>query len=713
MSGKLFRYLGSLILVVLIIGSISVVAQPITAPATITSPGMYELTADARGITDVYGITIESSDVVLDGQGHFLGGDERDKSVGVYVNKYGSSITNVSVKNLKLEDWNSAVGYKYVKGSEGDTNRMSNLDIIGCPTGIHIEYSDVITIVDNMVRDCSKAITIEQNSNKISVDKNILKNNGVGVIVLNTADVNLNENNINSCEVYGVQITDSSRFVMTKNGISDNKYAALQIENSVDSVITDNNFSKTTTGPVLVVGNGVRGAKIYNNYFGSVNNILVDEISSDIVWNTTLEVGVNILGGPYKGGNYWGSAPGLSGFSDEVVDEDGFGIGDKPFEINAYNIDYLPLTNTDKNYPAPTPTPEEPVVAESEEEIIPDTNETQSGVQNNTTINISETEEPAPLPESAQVNTTGEDIPGNLTSTDSDALPPISVQNEYNGDESVFSALNSSIVQVKDENGSIIENETNQNISTVPPSPVKNGYLLFTGLNPGNQVVLVTSAQNEVVLDGVLTPSLSVPVPADLPLYTSWKLLEQNQTIASGTIDRYPAADETVVITTAAVENSSESEILNPVILPLEDLSVLVLTDANESQSVTQGANESATPEGNNTPFLVVPPVLSYLPQTGGADLNSTETVPLVMMNMADGKSIPGYTITAYAGPGGAIFPEGSVEVMEKGNVTFVLTPYDGHQLDYLLIDGSTVGSELEYQFINVTRDHTIIAGFA
>ena len=248
---------------------------------------MYELTADARGITDMYGIRIESSDVVLDGQGHFLGGDQRDKSVGIYVNKFGGSITNVTIKNLKLEDWNNGVSYQYVKGKEGDTNVISNLDIIDCPTGIHIEYSDFIRITDNLIRDCSKAINIEQTSSKVTVTKNTLKNNGVGVIVMKTADVTLHDNTINTCDVYGVQVTDSSGFTLTKNGISDNKYAALQIESTTDSVITDNNFSKTTTGPVVVIGNGVRGAKIYNNYFGSVTNISVDEISSDIVWNVT------------------------------------------------------------------------------------------------------------------------------------------------------------------------------------------------------------------------------------------------------------------------------------------------------------------------------------------------------------------------------------------------------------------------------------------
>jgi parallel beta-helix repeat protein len=709
MSGNSLRCLGSLILVIFTVCIVSVSAQPITAPVVITSPGMYELTADARGITDMYGIKVESSDVVIDGQGFFLGGDQRDKSVGVYVNKYGGSITNVTIKNLKLEDWNTAVSYQYVKGEEGDQNEISNLDIIDCPTGIHIEYSDVITIFDNMIRDCSKAINIEQNSNLVTLKKNNLKNNGVGVIVMKTTDVSLIENNVNTCEVYGIQVTDSTGFSMTKNNVSDNKYAALQLENSENSVIVDNNFSKTETGPVVVIGNGVRGAEIYNNYFGSVNNISVDDISSDISWNTTLDVGVNILGGPYKGGNYWGSAPGLSGFSDDVADEDGYGIGDTPYEINAYNIDYLPLTNTDKNYPAPTPEPEVVVISESEGDVLPEANGTQSDTDNSTvneSVISEQIEENLLIP----VNITGtSDV--NYTTNNSSYSPSISVQNEYNGEESVFSALNTSVVQVRDGQGNVSENVTVQNetISSLPL--VKNGYLFFTGLSPGYQVSLLTTVNTEVVLDEVPTSSLSVPVPADVPLYTSWKVQHQNQTLATGTIDRYPAADETVVINISVTDSGVTPEAIE--VSSVNQASPAILEVSNETAPVlVQIGNRTDTVENNTTPFLVVPPALTYLPKTTDVAKNTTSSGSIVMMNKANGEMVPGYTVTAYAGPGGAIFPEGSVEVMEKENVTFVLTPYEGHEIDYLLIDGSTVEPATEYQFINVTRDHTIIAGF-
>lgn len=693
-------------------------AQPVTAPSVITSPGVYELNADARGITDVYGIKIESSDVVLDGQSHFIGGDQRENSIGVYVNKYGGSITNVSIKNLKLEDWNSGIDYQYVKGQEGDTNEITNCDIIDCLTGIHIEYSDVVSIVDNLIRDCSTAINIEDDSTGVSITDNTIKGDGVGVVAINTVNVTLTGNNINTCTVYGVQVSDSSDFSIKKNTISDNKYAALQIENSKDSIITDNNFSKTETGPALVIGNEVRGAQITNNYFGSTTDVSVDDVSSDIVWNTTLTTGTNILGGPYLGGNYWGSAPGLNGFSDEVVDKDGFGIGDKPYEINSYNIDHLPLTHTDKNYPAPTPEPEEPAEAMGEVDAIPADNVTRVNISTeNTTLEnvtmarnesadlLQDMESLAEIPEAAM--NLSEAVTDTFAVGDNPETLSSPVQNEY----------------IPVEYPNITEPNVTRNVSPGdnqsehgPAEPVgssskKNGYLLFTGIPADVRVILRTVANADIALDKVVTSTLSIPVPADYPYYSSWRLVGDNGTLSEGQISRYPAPDETVVIPVTteipsvtdnnpvAFNNSTQVAGLTPSIIPLDGY------QANNS-FIDQGVY----PE---KPLLSVPPV-QPLPSSmtrGSQDGNGT-VGPLVLVNGKSGDYETGFTITAYAGPGGAIFPEGTVNVKKGGDVTFVLTPYEGHTLDYLLIDGSNTKSEEEYAFVNVTGDHTIIAGF-
>ncbi|MDD1725224.1 MAG: hypothetical protein LUQ07_08880, partial [Methanospirillum sp.] len=246
----------------------------------------------------------------------------------------------------------------------------------------------------------------------------------------------------------------------------------------------------------------------------------------------------------------------------------------------------------------------------------------------------------------------------------------------------------------------------------VNSSAVKNGYLLFTNIPEDVQVVLTTITRSEIVLDKVETSTLSVPVPADYQYYSSWRLVGENQTLGEGQIVRYPAPDETVVIPVTAGELSVTEDI--PAVTDNVTRTAGVpfsLNQPDETQTNNSGIDLMIS--GNETPVLSVPPV-QPLPSSFGTiqDGNGT-TGPLVLINGKSGEYEEGYTITAYAGPGGAIFPEGTVNVQKGGNVTFVLTPYDGRTLDYLLVDGSTTKSEEEYAFVNVTGDHTIIAGFS
>lgn len=708
------------ILVLLALCSVPASAQPITAPAVITSPGVYELSADARGIKDVYGIKIESSDVVIDGQGFFLGGDRRDKSVGVYVNKYGDSITNVTVKNLKMEKWATAVGYRYVKGKEGDKNEISSCDILDSTTGILIEYSDHITVTDNMIRDTSTALTIEQTSTAVFVSKNIIKESGVGVKVSNTFDVSLEDNTINTNSVYGVQVTDSSGFSITKNAISDNKYAALQIENSEDITITDNNFSRTETGPVLAIGNGVRRADIYNNYFASKENVHVDDISSNIVWNLTQKVGTNILGGPYLGGNYWGSASGMFGFSDSVKDEDGYGIGDEPFEINKFNIDHLPLVNTDKTAPAPEPEPEPDaeVLVDAEGAETPET----EGDGNQTALLAVNGTDPEEVsgPESSEVvllepvDNSSEPAPSPVQN----AFVPAGEFSSVAEDPVVFSVTNQYTALETEEQGVTADENSSDTVTEKPAQVIiPNGYLHFTGLKSGEQIALVTSGGSEILLDPVYTTSLSIPVPAGYTLYSHWKILLNAELVSGGSISRYPGPDETVVIAvqedyllkhdneTSPISNEEMnstkanelSGIEDPV--PVDDFGSDTVTKANGTE--------------NLTPFFVeLPSSLEYLPIQNASEPLTNSSASATSGNETVSEYRSAYTVTAYAGPGGAIFPEGTVSVRTGENVTFVITPYENHQIEYLLVDGLPADTIGEYMFVNVTRDHTIIAGF-
>ncbi len=70
-------------------------------------------------------------------------------------------------------------------------------------------------------------------------------------------------------------------------------------------------------------------------------------------------------------------------------------------------------------------------------------------------------------------------------------------------------------------------------------------------------------------------------------------------------------------------------------------------------------------------------------------------------------------TITASAGSGGSISPQGPVSVPCSGNQTFEIAPDSCHTIADVLVDGVSVGAVPGYEFTNVTEDHLISASFA
>ena len=70
------------------------------------------------------------------------------------------------------------------------------------------------------------------------------------------------------------------------------------------------------------------------------------------------------------------------------------------------------------------------------------------------------------------------------------------------------------------------------------------------------------------------------------------------------------------------------------------------------------------------------------------------------------------YTITASAGQGGSISPNGSVFVAKGADQKFTITPSEGYEIADVQVDGQSVGKKTEYTFENVTKAHTIAATF-
>ena len=75
--------------------------------------------------------------------------------------------------------------------------------------------------------------------------------------------------------------------------------------------------------------------------------------------------------------------------------------------------------------------------------------------------------------------------------------------------------------------------------------------------------------------------------------------------------------------------------------------------------------------------------------------------------------AIPTYTITATAGSGGSISPDGVTTVNQGGEQTYTITADIGFEIADVLVDGSSIGAQATYTFINVQSNQTISATFS
>ncbi len=99
-------------------------------------------------------------------------------------------------------------------------------------------------------------------------------------------------------------------------------WMAITVNKSVNNGISLSGSASNTIINNRITENGVSGIGfsssgsnlIYNNYFNNANNVNVGADSTSNQWSTTKTAGVNIVGGPMLGGNYWATPQG-TGFS--------------------------------------------------------------------------------------------------------------------------------------------------------------------------------------------------------------------------------------------------------------------------------------------------------------------------------------------------------------------------------------------------------------
>jgi len=253
--------------------SLSAGETGIIAPAVIDRPGRYRLTNDLVNASAETAIWIRSSDVILDGCGHTLGGGLNLNSWGVLVGNVSGQPDNITVTNLTVTGW--AYGVQ-VEGATGTT--LCEIRAAGDKTGIDIGGSPGTTVIDCIAVDNIPlrvqgvfyggiGLSIYDSPQSRILDSNISRNSrsgnqpfvgGYGLISRNNTGLSISGCVIDGNFNTGIWNELSKNTTVIGNHIRDNEgnggvFMAADADNPVmDCTIADNTISGSGWGIWLI-----------------------------------------------------------------------------------------------------------------------------------------------------------------------------------------------------------------------------------------------------------------------------------------------------------------------------------------------------------------------------------------------------------------------------------------------------------------------------
>jgi hypothetical protein len=354
------------IIVAFLLSSISVVrAEPVveSGPITIGVDGSvdpptapvqrvgdyYTLTADLIASAD--GIIIEASNIVFDGDGHLIRGNNTGTGIFLFLDLVNETIlSNVTVKNCEITHFDNGV---FLNGADDTTGGMRGYNIAisfnkmaGNNRDLHLDDAS-----DSAISENSLGSTISLDSTYLQYS-DVYGNSMGGLTFWYSGDNIIHGNNITQ-----IDVTYSGGNAWYENNISSNGGCGVGL-NAACETFYKNNIRDNLVG----VGIGFHSQNTYfynNNFINNTEQVHFGDEVGPVGWNGNYTIG----------GNYWDSYVGAdikSGPYQNLTGSDG--IGDTAYFLGLSYPEAGPLYSYSDNYPLmqpidwtdPVPIPEFP-----------------------------------------------------------------------------------------------------------------------------------------------------------------------------------------------------------------------------------------------------------------------------------------------------------------------------------------------------------------
>ena len=258
----------------------------------------------------IVGLYLGADNITLDCAGHTISSGPSGQTVGVVAFK-----KNLTIKNCIVQGFHSS-------GISLGSNTMNSLVTNNTANGNTIGFLSFggsnNTFQSNTAYDNNIGFEMTNGSTNETFISNMAKNNNAGFTIYSAWSNTVMGNTIKNNDI-GVSVGSSGH----------------------DNTITSNKITGNTNGLELanVSGDPIPNNLIYNNLFSNPTNA-VDAQPDANIWNVAKTAGVNIVGGPFLGGNFW------SDYTGKDLDGDGLGDTQLPYTSNGKITnggDFLPL----------------------------------------------------------------------------------------------------------------------------------------------------------------------------------------------------------------------------------------------------------------------------------------------------------------------------------------------------------------------------------